>query len=120
MTAGYDALAIAHPVFGQLRGCMDLALVAAVLASGGLWTLAGLPAPMLRDDARLQLAPHHVPRAVASHATALRRSQGWVVTVSGGVELDVAAAVNDADVQPDVGAVRATAAPGAAPSWWWD
>ena len=36
MTAHYDELAIVEPVFGQLRGCMDLALVTAVLASGDL------------------------------------------------------------------------------------
>jgi len=62
-------------------------------------TQVGLELPMLLDDTRLQLAAHHVPKTVPSQASALRRSRGWVVTVSGGVELDVAHAVNAADVQ---------------------
>jgi hypothetical protein len=36
MTAQYDQQAIVEPVFGQLRGCMDLALVTAGFAAGDL------------------------------------------------------------------------------------
>jgi hypothetical protein len=120
MTAHYDQLALVEPVFGQLRGCMDLALVTAVLTSSDLLTHVALQAPMLLDDARLQLAPHHVPKTVASQASALRRSRAWVVTVSGGVELDVGPAVNDAEVQVKVQEARMHAAPNHATSWWWD
>jgi hypothetical protein len=120
MTARYSELAIAEPVFGQLRGCMDLALVTAVLTSGDLLTHVGLQLPMLLDDERLQLAPHHVPKTVASHASALRRSRAWVVTVSGGVELDVTHAVNAAAVQANVQEARMHASPNDANSWWWD
>jgi hypothetical protein len=120
MTARYDELAILQPVFNQLRGCMDLALVTAVLASGDLLTHVGLELPMLLDDTRLQLAPHHVPKTVASHASALRRTRGWIVTVSGGVELDVASPVNNADVQPEVHEARMHATPNQNGSWWWD
>ena len=120
MTSHYDELAMAEPVFGQLRGCMDLALVTAILASGDLVALAGLELPMLLDDTRLELAPHAVPKTVASHASALRKHGAWVVSVSGGVELDVGRAVNDAGVAPDVGAARTQATPRAGDSWWWD
>jgi hypothetical protein len=120
MTARYDQLAIVEPVFGQLRGCMDLALVTAILASGNLLRHVSLEAPMLHDDTRLQLAPHDIPKTVASQSSALRRSRAWVVTVSGGVELDVGGAVNDPDVQPEVGEARKHALPKHASSWWWD
>ena len=120
MTAHYDQLALLEPVFGQLRGCMDLALVTAVLVTGDLLTHVGLELPMLLDERRLQLAPHHVPKTVASHASAIRSTRAWVVTVSGGVALDVAPAVNDADVQVKVRDARMHAAPRHANSWWWD
>jgi hypothetical protein len=120
MTAHYDELAIAQPVFGSLRGCMDLALVAAVLASADLLTHVGLELPMLLDAKRLQLAPHPVPKTVASQASALRRSRAWVVTVSGGVELDVTHPVNAASVQEAVQEARTSASPTQANSWWWD
>jgi hypothetical protein len=120
MTAHYDQLAIVEPVFGQLRGCMDLALVTAVLASGDLPAQAGLELPMLFDETRLQLAVHRVPKSVASHASAIRRGRTWVVSVSGGVELDVPRVVNVADVQADVREARMRASPKHANSWWWD
>jgi hypothetical protein len=119
MTAHYDELALLQPVFGQLRGCMDLALVTAVLASGDLLTHVGLELPMLLDGKRLELAPHHVPKTVASQASAIRRSRGWVVTVSGGVELDATSAVNEANEQPEVRDARVDASPNGN-SWWWD
>ena len=120
MTAHYDQLAIAEPVFGQLRGCMDLALVTAVLTAGDLLTHAGLELPTLLDDARLQLAPYNVPKTAPSHATALRRSRAWLVSVSGGVELDVTHAVNNAGVQAQVREAHVHASPHDANSWWWD
>jgi hypothetical protein len=120
MTEHYDQLAIVEPVFGQLRGCMDLALVTAVLASGDLLAQVGLELPMLLDETRLQLAAHRVPKTVASHASALRISRTWVVSVSGGVELDVPRVVNVAEVQADVPEARMDASPNHTKSWWWD
>jgi hypothetical protein len=120
MTACYDELAIIRPVFAQLRGCMDLALVTAVLASGDLRAHVGIELPMLYDQRRLQLASHPVPKTVASEASALRRSREWIVTVSGGVDLDVAAPVNAAVVQPQVEVARTQSAPTDRGSWWWD
>jgi hypothetical protein len=120
MTKHYDELALVAPVFGQLRSCMDLALVTAVLASGDLMAQVDLKLPLLLDAAHLQLAPHETPRTVASQATALRKRRGWVVSVSGGVELDVGRAVNHAGVAATVRDSRAHAVPTSADSWWWD
>lgn len=120
MTAEYDQLAIVEPVFGELRGCMDLALVTAVLATGDLLANVGLELPTVLNDSQLQLAPHAVPKTVASHATALRRSRAWVVSISGGVELDVPRVVNAAGVKANVQAARIDASPKNATSWWWD
>lgn len=120
MTAKYDQLAIVEPVFGQLRGCMDLALVTAVFAAGDLLTHVGLELPMLLDDSRLQLAAHRVPKTVASHASALKGRRAWVISISGGVELDVTRVVNVAGVQAEVREARMHASPNQANSWWWD
>jgi hypothetical protein len=120
VTARYDQLAIVEPVFGQLRGCMDLALVTAILASSDLLTHAHLELPMLLDDRRLQLAAHRIPKNVASHASALRRGRTWVVSVSGGVELDVPRVVNAADLQVELREARVQASPKRIETWWWD
>jgi hypothetical protein len=120
MTAHYDQLALAEPVFGQLRGCMDLALVTAVLASRNLLAHVQLELPLLRDEKRLQLAAHRVPKTVASQASAVERGQARVVSVSGGVEFDVPRLVNAAEVQAGIRESRMHAAPNPANSWWWD
>jgi hypothetical protein len=120
MTASYDQLALAEPVFGQLRGCMDLALVTAVLASSKMLAHTGLELPMLLDDKRLELAAHRVPKNVASLASAVEKGDNWVVSVSGGVELDVPRVVNTAAVQADVHEARTQASPNPTSSWWWD
>jgi hypothetical protein len=120
MTAHYDELAIADPVFGQLRGCMDLALATAVLTAGDLLTHVGLELPTLLDATRLQLAPHNVPKTAPSHASAMRRSRAWLVSVSGGVELDVTHAVNAAGVQAQLRDAHLHAAPRRPSAWWWD
>jgi hypothetical protein len=120
MTARYDRLAIVEPVFGQLRGCMDLALVTAILASSDLLTHAHLELPMLLDDTRLELAAHRVPKNVPSHASALPRGRTWVVSVSGGVELDVPRVVNAADLQVELREARVQASPKRIETWWWD
>lgn len=120
MTAQFDQLAIAEPVFDQLRDCMGLALVAAVLTSGDLLTQVNLELPLLLDDAYLQLAPRQVPKTVASEASAVKVGRTWVVSVAGGVDLDVPRVVNAAEVQVDVGEVRKHASPQYTDSWWWD
>ncbi|MGD9723913.1 MAG: DUF1598 domain-containing protein [Pirellulales bacterium] len=120
MTARYDQLALVEPVFGQLRGCMDLALVTAVLASSDLLTHVHLELPMLLDAKRLKLAAHRIPKNIASHASALRRGHTWVVSVSGGVELDVPRVVNAAELQVEVREAWGHASPKRSESWWWD
>lgn len=120
MTAKYDQLAIVEPVFGQLRGCMDFALVTAIFAANDLLTRADLELPMLLDDSRLQLGTHIVPETVASEASAVRGRRGWVMSVSGGVEMDVAQVVNSPDVRAEVGKARLRSSPNQSKSWWWD
>jgi len=120
MTAHYDQLALAEPVFGQLRGCMDLALVTAIAASSKLLTHAHLESSTLLDEKRLQLAPHRVPKNVASQASALKAGRTWIVSVSGGVDLDVPRLVNTAEVQAELREARTQAVPTHTNSWWWD
>lgn len=120
MMAHYDQLALAEPIFGQLHGCMDLALVTAVLASSNLLAQVHLELPLLQDETHLQLAAHRVSKSVASQASAVESGRAWVVSVSGGVELDVTHVVNAAEVQPDVREARTSASPNPTTSWWWD
>jgi len=53
-------LAVAEPIFGQLRNCMDLALLAALITKEKLAEKAGNSLPLLMDSARV--ATDHSPR----------------------------------------------------------
>ncbi len=48
MTARFPSLAVADPVFGQLQGCMDLSIVAALIVKEGLAEKAGFGMPFRR------------------------------------------------------------------------
>ena len=54
MTSHYDELAVAAPVFGDLRNCMQLALVGALVAHERLIDKAGCNLPALTQAETLQ------------------------------------------------------------------
>jgi len=81
----------------------------------------GIASPLsLRRMWIRRLAAHRIPKNVASHASALRRGRTWVVSVSGGVELDVPRVVNAAELQVELREARIHASPKSIESWWWD
>jgi len=88
LTERYDELAQADPAFGQLRNCMDLAVVGALLAKEGLLRRAGLELPVLLGRqpgyATIQLP---APRQAPSKTAMLRKRGGWLVA-AGGVQIN--------------------------------
>ena len=55
MTACYDELASRKPVFNELKNCVDLAIVAALIDSRQLADRAGLDLSLLKDASLVQL-----------------------------------------------------------------
>jgi Protein of unknown function (DUF1598) len=120
MTAKYDALAAALPIFAELRNCMDLAVVAALLLKEDLPVKAGCDLALLLDDERIKVAEYHVPQTVDSRASLIRKGQQWIVGVSGGVEIDSWAVVSRTEVRPDLADKRKQAESVENNRWWWD
>ncbi len=118
-TAHYEALCEEVPVLSQLRGCIDLAVLAAVLMRHDLLTRAECPLLMLTDARKITGESMSVPKRIASQARALRGARGWVVSVSGGVDLDTAGVLAQAEVNPKLEAARDQAKDVTA-AWWWD
>ena len=83
MTARYDELSAAAPVFGALRGCMDLAVVAALLTKEDLPGLAGCDLSLLLDEKQIAVAEYHAPKSIASQASVLKSGRGWIVSCRG-------------------------------------
>lgn len=119
MTAKYDELALKDPIFGQLRGVMDLSVVAALIRSEALDTRAGLDLRTLLDDA--PTTPFPTPSQVPTIAQSMNKGTSVVLTASGGVSISPFAVIRERQVGEHTAAARSTAAR-QAPSdrWWWN
>jgi hypothetical protein len=120
MTAKYEPLSAAAPIFAELRNCMDLAVVAALLTKEDLPGLAGCDLSLLLDEKRIGVAQYHVPKTVASQASLIRKGRQWVVSISGGVDVNSWAVLERVEVDPNLAARRKSAAPASDSRWWWD
>lgn len=120
MTARYEELSAAAPIFGELRGCIDLAVVAALLTKEDLPGLAGCDLSLLLDDKQIAVAEYHAPKTIASEASVLRKGRGWIVSISGGVDVNSWAVLEKAEVHAELATTRKAATRGDDKRWWWD
>jgi len=120
MTARYDALAAKLPIFAELRNCMDLAVIGALLLKEDLPGRAGCDLAMLYDDKLLVVAEQQVPRTIDSRASFVAKARQTIISVSGGVELDPWQVLEKREVSTEVAAIRTSSAPVKRDRWWWD
>ena len=74
MTANYDDLSLKDTIFGQLRNCMDLAILAALIFKENLAAKAGYQLPALVWTT--QFAGRAMPRAAADRYAGQLRQEG--------------------------------------------
>jgi hypothetical protein len=120
MTAKYDELAVANPIFGQLRNCMELAIVAALVSKENLPQKAGAELSTLLDSGRLEVDQFAAPQQVDSQASVLRKGNNWVISASGGVKINPWAAAQKSEESEALAAPRSKAIPTAVGNWWWN
>jgi hypothetical protein len=120
MTAKYAELAVADPIFGQLQNCMDLAVVAALIAKERLAEKAGYSMPALLDSPAVRPVVFAAPKQVPSMASTLKKGHTWVISVSGGVAIYSWQLADGTRQSETVNAVRTKAAPAETANWWWN
>lgn len=122
MTDHYDALSAKQPVFADLLGCVDLAVVAALIKGRQLDARAGIDLGPLLDDDVLPLPRYHAPSRVPTVATGIKKGTAWVVSASGGIQFQPwALAANLAEADDVAGArTAALAARASGRAWWWE
>lgn len=118
MTAKYAELALKDPVFGQLRGIMDLAVVATLISSEGLADRAGLNLDTFLN--RLPIVEFPAPTQTPSIAQSMLKGSQLVISASGGVEIQPLAVVQQQRTKDALAPVRQSAAPQESTRWWWD
>lgn len=119
-TEKYDKLAVADPVFGQLRNCMQLSIVSALIVKEDLTGKAGYSLPTLLDPTDVEIEKLPAPKQVDTVASMLKVRRGWVISASGGVAVNSHAAIKDVKESPSLAALRDEATSGEPANWWWN
>jgi len=112
MTEKYDELSAKDVAFAELRNLMDMSVVSALIAKYNLLDKAGLSLPMLMDgDKGLTCHKWNAPKTVPTQVSAVKRQSEWVITASGGVDVDVWAVIEKTGADSKVAELRTQVAP---------
>lgn len=122
MTENFTKLATEMPVFSDLQNIMDMTIVATLIVQERLDERAGVDLSVLSQDSQsLELSSYAVPKAVDPQCSYIRGRSGWVVTASGGVDVNAFAVVEQQVHDSGVAQTRASAMESATPDrWWWN
>jgi hypothetical protein len=128
MTARYDELSKRDPIFGELRNCMDLAIVAALTFKERLADKAHCDLSTLVGQDGLQVQASPAPKHVDSKASVLQRGDDWIISASGGVLIHSWGVADSKEQSDSLDPLRTKAAapeaskdPATQPaSWWWN
>ncbi len=122
MTERFEDLAQHQAVFGELRNCVDLSVVATLIVQEQLAQRANCElSDLLGDSGQVELEELAVPRRVEPQCSFIRGTSGWIVTASGGVDVNAFEVVESQQLDPSLSQTqrRARAAERAS-SWWWN
>lgn len=120
MTGHYAELAVKEPVFGQLRNCMELAVVGALVAHERLTDRAGCSLPLLLDDVALKTLEYTAPAHVDSKVSMLKKGHNWIISASGGVAIQPGEILGKAQKSEAPAAARAKALAADSAKWYWN
>ncbi len=120
MTAHYDELAGKIAVFGQLRNCMDLAVVSALIVRDRLPEKAHYSMSVFLHDDQLVTEKFNMPKQIATQASLLQRGTDWLMSASGGVQMYGWQLAEKAEQSPDLAPARQKAVLPEDGRWWWN
>jgi len=119
MTEKYDELCATKPIFSELRNLMDMCVVAALIEKEQLLGKAGLSLPLLTNDGSdLATQKWNSPKTISPEVSFLRARNAWIVTASGGVQIESWQTASRSEVRSEMADVRKQAAPSGGSFWW--
>ena len=120
LTERFDEITKSEPVFGDLRNLMDLSVVAAVIEREALVDKTGADiSTLLSDGIRMESRP--VPSTLPTQCSFVNVvSKGYIVTASGGVQLDSWGVAENSEVVAGVEKIGQVALAAKADRWWWN
>ncbi len=122
MTERFEELADAEPVFRELRNVMDLSVVAAIITRERMTDKVGLETPSILGTSRVSVkTPRHaVAKVVPTQCSFVRIAKSWLVSASGGVQLDSWGVAANTETVAELADVGKTATKRTSATWWWN
>lgn len=121
MTAKYEDLATEDKIFGELRNIMDMCVIAALLEKEQLLAKADLQLDMIKDPASpVPLEEFPSPETVPTFFSAMKKGRQWVITASGGVEINSWEVADNTESTPGMKDLREEHLAANANVWWWN
>ena len=121
MTKRYDELSKEEPIFRDLRNIMDLSVVAALISRENLLERASLEIPAIQSkESYVSVPAVNVPKSVPSQCGFVKFRNSWVVSVSGGVQVDSWAVASNLQTVANVAEAQENAAKRTTNRWWWN
>jgi len=120
LTERFEEVSQVEPVFRDLRNLMDLSVVAAIISKNQMLDKMGLKIDSITGDA-VQMPSRPVPSSVPTACSFVNIKGNYVVTASGGVQVDSWAVAGNTIVDTDL--VKTSAVALAAKDgnkWWWN
>ncbi len=125
-TRKYGELAIAVPVYAEMRNCVDLAIAAAFLQKHDIYGKAGWTLGVFGQEQSYPIETLNTPQHTETVVASIWRGNRLMTPVGGGVTLEPRQALQDGNVQSDEDGKLAKTRDGikidqlAADQWWWD
>tara|TARA_R110002049_G_scaffold309268_1_gene519507 strand:- start:8355 stop:9761 length:1407 start_codon:yes stop_codon:yes gene_type:complete len=122
MTEQFDRLSKEMPVFADLRNVIDLTVVATLITQERLDQKAGIDLSVLREKSDYHTPVKFAePKAVEPQCSFVRGRSGWVVTASGGVDINGFVVVQKQEIDASLASAKTSAISNSDQStWWWD
>ncbi len=120
MTRKYDELSSKDTIFAELRNVMDLAVISALLVREQLPQKASLSMPLLLDNQRLPTDDYGVATQTPSISSAVHKGSSWVISVSGGVEIQSQNVAARQAKKPELSQLQQQQGVADAKRWWWN
>lgn len=120
LTERFDEVSQVEPVFRDLRNLMDLSVIAAIISKNQMLKKMGLKIDAITGDA-VQTPSRPVPSSVPSACSFVVIKNSYVVTTSGGVQVDSWAVAGKTKVDTELAKTSAVAlAANGGNRWWWN
>jgi hypothetical protein len=122
LTKHYEEVSQKDAVFAELRNLMDLCVAAAVIQKEDLVGLSGgrgFPL-LMNSEHSLALDQWPAPKSVGTQCSFLKVGRNFVITASGGVQIESWQVASQQEVSPQIKEVHAKAVAHASDAWCWN